>query len=99
VTETFRGDQVKATLTDDTLTLHGTTRPSRIALDGRHWPPLDPVLSRAGITGEWRPATRFAPGRLTLHHERRTYVLHVRRDQQDDMARLSGLLGITVQPS
>lgn len=91
--DTFRGYMLEVTLSGETLYLHGTTGPARVALAGADHD-TDPVVPLAEVERtEWKPANALTNGRLTVHTRAgRRYVLHFRRKQQPDMERLAALL-------
>lgn len=91
------GYMVRVSLEGDVLTAEGTNKASRVALAGQDHAAGPVVLQRSDITAvEYRPASTWANGRVTVHAGGSRYVLHFRRKQQGAFLELAQALGATV---
>lgn len=89
-----RGYMIDVALTDEALTVEGTTKPARIALRGadRGVGPL--VIKRSDIASvEHKRASALTNGNVTVKTTAGgRYVLHFRKKSQDQFAALAAAL-------
>ena len=89
-----RGYMIEVTLTDDTLTVEGTTKPARIALRGINHDAGPVVVPRADIASvEHKKANVVINGRVTVRTTAgEKYDLHFRNKSNDEFAALAAAL-------
>lgn len=90
----FEGYMIRAKWDGNLLHVHGTTKPARMALNGKDHAD-DVILSREQITDvKFKPAGVLINGRIVIWSvEGRKYLLHFRRKQQEGMTQLARELG------
>ena len=90
----LRGYMIEVTLTDDALTVEGTTKPTRIALRGQQHGDGPVVIPRADIASVGhKRANALVNGKVvvkTVGGEK--YDLHFRRKSQDEFEQLAAAL-------
>lgn len=90
----LRGYMIDVTLTDDALTVEGTTRAARVALRGEQRGDGPLVIPRAAIASvEHKRANAVVNGRVTVRTTAgEKYHLHFRKKSQEDFERLADAL-------
>ena len=89
-----RGYMIEVTLSDDALTIEGTTKPSRIALRGEQHGDGPVVIPRADIASvDHKRAGVMINGRLTVKTvDGEKYLLHYRHKSNDEFRALADAL-------
>lgn len=89
-----RGYMIEVTLTDDALTVEGTTKPARMALRGQDHDAGPLVIPRTQIAGvDHKRASALVNGSVVVQTvDGGRYVLHFRKKSQDDFAALAAAL-------
>lgn len=90
----LRGYMIEVTLTDDALTVEGTTKPARIALRGQQHGDGPVVIPRADIASvAHKRASAIVNGKVTVKATSgEKYDLHFRRKSQDEFEQLAAAL-------
>jgi hypothetical protein len=90
----LRGYMIEVTLTDDSLTIEGTTKPARIALRGQQHGDGPVVVPRGDIAQvEHKAASALVNGKVRVQTKAgEKYDLHFRKKSQDEFAALAEAL-------